>query len=325
MVYRPTARLLALLELLQAHDRLGGAELARRLEVDARSVRRYIETLQDLGIPVEAARGPYGGYRLRPGYKLPPLMFTDEEAVALSLALAGVPRLGLALAPAVVEGARAKLGRALPPALRERARALEASVEVSLVPPEVSPGGGLVALLADAAHRGRAVRIHYRRSNGACTERTVEPYGVARWSSAWYLVGHCHLRAGPRIFRLDRVDEARPLDQTFTPLAKFEAAAYVARAMAAYPGRWEVELTLSLPVEEAARTTLAAYGALEPVGDATLFRGRFDDLPSLSRWLATLGCGVSVHRPPELREALGGLARQVAAMAADHDSEGHED
>src|SRR5919206_1828063 len=106
-MYHPTTRLLAVLELLQSRQRVGGAELARRLEVDERTVRRYVTMLRDLGIPVEAERGRHGAYRLRPGYKLPPLMFTDEEALAVVLGLLAARRLGFGVATPAIEGALA--------------------------------------------------------------------------------------------------------------------------------------------------------------------------------------------------------------------------
>ena len=114
MVYRPTARVLTVLELLQSHGRLTGAELARRLEVDIRTVRNYVQTLADLGIPVEAERGRYGAYRLRPGYKLPPLIFTEDESLALTLSLLLARENGLAQTSPAVESVLAKVERVLP-------------------------------------------------------------------------------------------------------------------------------------------------------------------------------------------------------------------
>src|SRR5437764_9842270 len=110
-MYFPTTRVLTVLELLQSHHQLSGPELAARLEVDVRTVRRYITMLQDLGIPVEAGRGRYGSYRLRPGFKLPPMMFTDDEALALTLGLLAVRQMGLASAAPAVEGGLAKIAR----------------------------------------------------------------------------------------------------------------------------------------------------------------------------------------------------------------------
>src|SRR5207302_5339498 len=113
-VYHPTTRVLTVLELLQARARLNGSELAERLEVDRRTVRRYVNTLQELGVPVESESGRYGGYRLRPGYKLPPMMFNEEEALALILGLLASRRAGLLDAAPAVEGALAKIDRVLP-------------------------------------------------------------------------------------------------------------------------------------------------------------------------------------------------------------------
>lgn len=129
------------------------------------------------------------------------------------------------------------------------------------------------------------------------------------------MVGHCHLRAGPRLFRLDRVVAAEPLAEGFAPPADFDGHDYVVRAMAAFPGRWAVEVALGLPIEEAQRRVAAASGTLVVAGDGVLFRGRFDDLDGVARWLVTLRCPVAVRQPPELRAVLQRLAREVAAMA----------
>src|SRR6266480_2083303 len=124
-MYFPATRVLTVLELLQSRQRISGPELAERLEVDTRTVRRYIMMLQDLGVPVEAERGRYGSYRLRPGFKLPPLMFTDDEALALTLGLLAARKMGLAVAAPAVEGALAKIERVLPTTLRTRVQAVE--------------------------------------------------------------------------------------------------------------------------------------------------------------------------------------------------------
>lgn len=312
---RPTTRLLTLLELLQGRDWVSGTELARRLEVNGRSVRRYIAMLEEIDIPVETVRGRAGGYRLRPGYKLPPLLFTDEEAVALALALQGVPRLGLALTPAAVDGARARLERVLPIGLRERVRALAGSVALDSGPTVAPAEGALVATLGEAATRGRRVRLRYRSERGEETTRTIDPYGVARWSVAWYLVGYCHLRAGVRLFRLDRIGAAEPLPEEFVPPPGFDTQAHIVRAMATYPARWTVVATLGLTPEQATMRIMPETGLVEPDGDRVLFRGSFDHLDRVARWLVTLGCTVAIHEPPELRELLARLAREVAAMA----------
>src|SRR3954462_12812019 len=155
-MYHPTTRVLTVLELLQAHESISGPNLAARLEVNIRTVRHYITLLQDLGIPIEAERGRQGGYRLRPGFKLPPLMFTEDEALALTLGLLAARRLGLAgggaaraggappggaVAAPAVEGALAKVERVMPDALRARVQALQETLVIDGSVPYNAPTG----------------------------------------------------------------------------------------------------------------------------------------------------------------------------------------
>jgi predicted DNA-binding transcriptional regulator YafY len=314
MIPRPTTRLLALLELLQSHDILGGETIARRLEIDTRSVRRYVAMLQDIGIPVEAVRGPHGGYRLRPGYKLPPLMLTEDEALALALAVREIPRAGLTLAPAVITGLQAKLERVLPEPLRAQVRAMAAGIALPPATAVTPAEASLIALFGQAVHAGRQVRIRYRTGEDE-TVRVIDPYGVVRWSSAWYLVGYCHLRMGIRMFRLDRVIDAEPLATTFTPPDSFDTYAYVTQAMEEYPGRWLVTVVLAVPIEEARRIVPAGYGSLYPSARGTRFVGRFNHLDQFARWLVSTGCSFMIVEPPELRDELRRLAQSVVALA----------
>src|SRR5947209_16379363 len=138
-MYFPTTRVLTILELLQSHYRLSGPELAERLEVNTRTVRRYITMLQDLGIPVEAERGRHGSYRLRPGFKLPPLMFTEDEALSLTLGLLASRRLGLTVTAPAVEGALAKIERVLPLELRGRVQAIQETLVLDFTRVGVTP------------------------------------------------------------------------------------------------------------------------------------------------------------------------------------------
>src|SRR5690349_1996995 len=140
MTYSPVTRLLTVLDLLQSRPGVTAAHLAERLEVEARSVRRYITMLQEMGIPVEAERGRYGGYRLRPGFKLPPLMWTEDEALAITLGLQAVRQLGLAQTMPTIESALAKVERVLPLALRERVQAVQETVVLDLA---AQPGAEL--------------------------------------------------------------------------------------------------------------------------------------------------------------------------------------
>ncbi|MGH2587001.1 MAG: helix-turn-helix transcriptional regulator, partial [Dehalococcoidia bacterium] len=235
-MYQPTTRLLTILELLQARSQLSAAELARRLEVDARSVRRYVTMLQDMGIPIEAVHGRYGGYRLRPGYKLPPLIFTEEEALAVTLGLSAARWLGLSTAAPATEGALAKLERVLPLPVAERIRALQDTIGFTRPAGDPAPtAGDLLLTLSIAAQRRQRIRIRYQAGDGAGSEREVDPYGLVFHDARWYLTGFDHRSGEQRIFRVDRVLEAEPRDEAFQRPADFDAAAHLIRALATVP------------------------------------------------------------------------------------------
>src|SRR5262245_45256869 len=214
-MYHPTTRVLTILELLQAHSQMSGAELAARLEVDRRTVRRYITMLQALGIPVEAVRGPVGGYRLRPGFKLPPLMLTDDEALAILLSLVVARRQGLPAEPHTIEGALAKIERVLPESLRLRLQAVQLSVAFLPARSVPQPSAEVVMMIGTAIQQQRRVQLRYlsRREE---TSRGIDPYGLVSHWDRWYLVGRCHLRQAVRTFRLDRILAADLEEATFT-------------------------------------------------------------------------------------------------------------
>jgi predicted DNA-binding transcriptional regulator YafY len=307
--------LLTVLELLQAR-RMTGAELARRLEVDRRTVRRYVETLQGMGIPVEGERGRYGAYSLKRGHKMPPLMFTDEEALGLALSLLAARGLGLSGVAPAVEGALAKLERVMPEALRGRVRSLEEAVSLSVAGPRTPTRGETLMTLAGAAGERRRVRMRYRSGRSEETEREVDPYGVLRREGYWYAAGHCHLRGGLRLFRVDRVLEAEVLGETFALPEGLGSPEAVLRALEDAPREaWRVEVLLEAGAEEA-RAQLPPMGiSLEEVEGGTLLRCPTRDLGWVARVLAGLDCPFVVRRPDELREALERRAREICAMA----------
>jgi predicted DNA-binding transcriptional regulator YafY len=313
-VEHPAGRILRLLELLQTYGRVGGPELASRLDVDRRTVRRYVGTLQELGIPVVADRGRAGGYRLRPGFKLPPLMLSDAEALAVSLGLLAVRRFGLLPGDGGVDGALAKLGRVLPEALRER---LRASKELFSLPPgrgSVQPSDpGVLLTLAEAARAYRRVCVRYRAWRGETSERSVDPYGLVFQGGRWYLAGRDHLREAVRVFRLDRVLEARLEAVGFERPEGFDAAVHVQRALARVPWAWPVEVLLDAEAEEARRLVPEVVGSLEPAPGGVLLRLRAERLEGAARYLASLPCRFTVVAPLELRQELRRLADRLAA------------
>ena len=319
-MYRPTARVLTVLELLQARGRMTGAELAERLEVDVRTVRNYIETLQDLGIPVEAERGRYGGYKLRPGFKLPPLIFTEDEALALTIALLLAQRDGPATTAPSVAGALAKIERVLPEATRAGVRAVEQTVVFAGNVPGAAPAPAAVAVLSAAVQAGRRVRLRYRSARTQETERAFDPYGVVSRGGIWYTIGHCHLRGSERLFRLDRILRIDPLATTFPRRVDFDALAAVERALAAVPRAWQVEVWLGTTLSEARYRTGLSAAHFEEVGEpgkadaGVLLRTGTEDLEQTARFLAWIGGPLIVREPPELREV---LRRYALALARD--------
>jgi predicted DNA-binding transcriptional regulator YafY len=313
-MYYPTTRVLTILELLQARPGLSGAELAARLEVDRRTVRRYITMLQDLGIPVEAMRGPLGGYRIRPGFKLPPLMLADDEALAITLSLIAARRQGSAADALAIEGALAKIERVLPDGLRARVQAVQSVVTFSATPAAPPPNGAIIMAISAAAQQQRRVLLRYQ-SGQQETVRSFDPYGLVYHWDRWYTVGWCHLRADVRVFRLDRVRDAAPEDATFTRPPDFDSLAYVLDSLATAPWSWSVEVLLETTLEDAQRRIPPGNAIIKPVPGGVLVQLGVDRLDWMARTLMLLECPFVVRRPPELRDALRKLAVEAAALA----------
>ena len=313
----PTARLLELLELLQAQPLLTGREIADRLEIDPRTVRRYVGALQELGIPVEGQRGVGGGYRIRPGYRLPPLMLTDDEAVTVALGVQAAGRLGLSGSAEAAEGALLKIRRVLPDGLRRRVEALEATLDFTSRARKVAPvRGDTVLLLADVIRRRRRVRGTYRAFSGEETRRELSPHGLVVHSGRWYLAAHDHLRDDLRTFRVDRMRRLRAIaEAAVDPPADFDAVAYVSTSLARVPWRWEVEVVLDLPVDEAVRRVPATLAELIDEEGTTVLRMRVGSLDWMATVLAGLGCDFAIRAPEELRASVRALGERLARSA----------
>lgn len=314
-MYFPTTRVLTVLELLQSRVKISGPELAERLEVDTRTVRRYITMLQDLGIPVEAERGRYGSYRLRPGFKLPPLMFTDDEALALSLGLLAARKIGLGGAAPAVEGALAKIERVLPEPLRKRVQAVQETLIFDMMPASTPPRSEVVSTLSTAAQQERSVEMYYRAYSGEITERTFDPYGLVYRSGFWYTVGYCHLRSDLRTFRLDRIQDVELRHETFTRPSDFDCLEQVLRSIPRTPGTWFVDVLLKTTLEEAQHRVPPAVALLEQESEGVSFRCYVDNLDWMAYLLAGLRCPLIIREPAELRDAMRRLAQDLTANA----------
>lgn len=307
---QPTTRVLAMLELLQANREMTVGALAARLGVDERTVRRYALKLADLGVPVEARRGRYGGYHLLPGYKLPPLMLTDDEAVAVVLGLLLGSRVG---ASAATESALLKVRRVLPSALRERVAALQQTLGFTLNPREgATPDAAALLVLASAARDRHRVRMAYRSWKGEASDRDLDPYGLVFHSGRWYVSGFDRLRGELRTFRVDRIATVTPLPETFEDPGEFDAVAQVTRSLANVPYAHQVEVVLETTLDAAARRIPPTVGRLETVDGGVLLRTRAEHLDGMARMLAGLGFPFVIHRPDELRTAVRDLARELA-------------
>jgi predicted DNA-binding transcriptional regulator YafY len=299
------------LELLQARGRISGAELAERLEVDERSVRRYVTMLQDIGIPISGERGRHGGYRLRPGFKLPPLMFNEDEALAVTLGLMTAQRLGVAGAAPAFEGALAKVDRVLPPGVRDQVRAVQQALTFDVPSAATPPAASSVLAFSAGVRDRRRVHIQYHSENGRETERDVDPYGLVYRNTRWYAVGWCHLRTDIRVFRLDRVGRAELLEQTFEPPPGFDVQAELVKSLASAWSQWTVEAVLETTLEEARKRISPIVGTLEERRDGVLLRSEVDTLDWAAYYLVGLPWPVRVLNPPELRTALRRLRGKV--------------
>ena len=314
-MYHPTSRVLTVLELLQSRPSISGPELAARLEMDVRTVRRYIMHLQDVGIPVESTIGRYGGYRLRPGFKLPPLMLTEEEATAIMLGLLGTSWLEIGQSSIAVEGALAKVSRVLPLHARERLKAMSTHLFFSSPRQEARPDISLVLTLSEAIGQQQRIAMDYHSHYDQVTHRKVEPYGMVGWNGHWYLVGYCCLRQDYRTFRLDHIQQAEVLEETFEQAEGFDCRAYVMKRNGESSARWHIEVEFQAALYTVQQKIPTSYGSLTATPTGVLFQCQYDDIESQARYLMSLNLPFVVHNPPELREALLRLAEQMVQIA----------
>jgi len=310
---RPTAQVLTLLELLQSGGLRTMAELADRLGVEPRTVRRYVDHLIDLDVPVESVRGRYGGYRLAAGYRLPPLMLSDDEALAVLLGLVAGRRAGWATATGTAsETAGAKIRRVLPARIAERLDALLESLAFTTEAGDLpAPPTGVLLTVADAVRHHRPISFKY----GAGL-RTLHPYGLVNHSGRWYVTGADPGIGEDRTFRLDRIADARTLPGSFEPPADLDPAERVLTSMARAPYRHEVTLRIQGTLDQI-RKRLPASVAEVRADDEGWQRVeiRADSLDWLPGVLAGLDLPFVIERPAELRAGVLALADRLAAAA----------
>jgi predicted DNA-binding transcriptional regulator YafY len=314
MTGSPAGRVLALLERVQERPGLTAPRLAAELGVSERTVRRYVTTLQELGIPVEAGRGRYGGHRLRPGFRMPPLMLSSDEAVAITLALA-VMRGPVPDADGAAETALGKLLRVLPSAVSARV----SDVLAAVAPPSQGwlaggpPDPAMMASLAAGIVERRRCRVRHRAADGTTTVREINPYGVAVVRGWCYVHGWCHTRQARRTFRIDRIDRVDLLSTTFR-MPDLDVTAAVERSLALARPEWPVSLLLAGPLAEVERYIPRYLGVCEAVGPHTTRVRSSTSNPDYFVLIASdHPFAITVEDPPELRSA---FARRAALMSA---------
>jgi len=313
-MYSPTTRLLTILELLQAHHRMSGSQIAQRLEVEVRTVRRYIVMLQDMGIPVEAERGPEGAYYLRRGYKLPPLMFSDGEAVALTLGLLMMRAFQLPVEVAAVEGALAKTERVMPEKLLDQVRGLQAAITFSVSSPPAQLQPKFVSLLSTAVQQSKRVFLRYLTFGGDESSRAFDPYGIVYHEGYWYTAGYCHLRNDLRTFRIDRIRVLDLLDQSFTRPTDFDALQYVLNTLATMPGTYAIEIVLHGTMDQVSQVLSPMAGMLEQTADGIIWRREVHELSWVAHLILQFDFPVTIRQPIELQDTMQQLAEKALNM-----------
>jgi predicted DNA-binding transcriptional regulator YafY len=312
-----SSRLLDLLSLLQARREWPGPALAERLAVSGRTIRRDVERLRGLGYPVESLTGPAGGYRLRAGTAMPPLLLDEDEAIAIAVGLGTAARASVTGIEETSIRALVKLEQVLPAHLRRRVAALGSATIAAPVPgPTVDPQH--LTTIAAACRDSECLRFHYRSRDGTATRREVEPHSLVNLGRRWYLAGWDRAREDWRTFRLDRLSRPAATGSRFTarPLPAADAAAYVSQSIATAVRRYEARVTVHAPAEEIAARMPFMAGALEPIdAHRCEYRTSDDNVEWLALRIVMLGVDVEVHEPPELIAELGALAGRLARAA----------
>jgi predicted DNA-binding transcriptional regulator YafY len=307
-------RMLELLSLLQARRSWGGEELAARLDVTERTVRRDVERLRQLGYPVEAVPGRFGGYQLSRGGRLPPLLFNDDEAAAIVIGLRSAIDGSVTGLEDSAVSALAKLDQILPAHVAGRVRALHESTGAMLWHgPQEQVDAGHLILLAQASSAQEHARFDYVDKEGTATSRLIEPLRLVRSGWRWYLVAWDVDRADWRTFRLDRITNPETVGTRFQERSHPDPVEIMTDgvAMGGYPFRARIRLPLS--AHEATRVVPRTFAVLEDEGGSTVIEVGSTNVERMVGYLAGLNPPCEVLDPPELRHALRAHALAVAA------------
>lgn len=312
----PTARALLALELVQGSPGITAVRLADKLGVSERAARRYVGILREAGIPLDSVRGPYGGYRVGRGLRLPPLMFSATEALGLVMAvLDGHHDAGDPTDP--VGSALGKIVRALPEPVAAQAEAVRRATAPAPDRAAVRPDPATTTTLVQACSNRRRVRVDYRSEAGSEWVVEVDPWAVVVRHGRWYLLCRTHPKGARRAYRVDRVRGVEVLDDTFSPPADLDPVAMLEENLAA-GWEYDVEIVVDAPVEVVGRCVPRTLGRLEPLDAET---SRLVGSTSNPWWyaeqLAALPASYRIVGGPELRGAARAVGRRMLAAAGD--------
>jgi predicted DNA-binding transcriptional regulator YafY len=285
--------------------------------VSGRTIRRDVERLRELGYPVDSLTGPAGGYRLRAGTAIPPLLLDDDEAIAIAVGLRTAARASVAGIEETSVRALVKLEQVLPAPLRRRVQALgSAMIAPAADGPTVDPQH--LTAIAAACRDSECLRFAYRSRDGADTRREVEPHALVNFGRRWYLVAWDRRREDWRSFRVDRLARPASTGVRFIPrqLPAKDAAAFVNQSIVGAPNRFEARVTLRASADEIAGRVPAHWGTIEPIDAHTCeYRTGDDDLWWLAMRVVMLPVDFEVHEPPELIEHLRALTARLERAA----------
>jgi predicted DNA-binding transcriptional regulator YafY len=309
----PTARSLLVLELLQDAPGITAERLSQHLGVSERAVRRYVGILREAGVPIESMRGPYGGYRVGRGLRLPPLMFTATEALGLVMAvLEGHHDTSDPADP--VGSAIGKIARVLPAAVSRSVEAVR-RVQARGPDPDSSPATEVAAAVVQASSDQRRLRFGYRRGPDRQVVMEVDPWAVVVRYGRWYLLCWSHTVEARRVLRIDRMTDIEPLEPTFEPPDDLDPLDALEEHLSE-GWRLEVEVVIDAPLHHVARRVRRNVGRLEPIDDEhTRLVGSTDEPEWYAEHLAELRVPFHVVGPPELRDAVRDLGRLLLAAA----------
>jgi predicted DNA-binding transcriptional regulator YafY len=307
-----TSRVLQLLGLLQSRRVWTGEELAERLGVTTRSVRRDVERLRELGYPVHASKGQGGGYQLGAGAALPPLLLDPDEAVAMAVCLrlaaggtvAGVGESALR--------ALSKLDQVMPTKLRSQVSAVHDSTVTLTSPSDEPVAPDVLMTLARACRDREHVATGYVDIRGNATQRRLEPYQLVTTGRRWYLLAYDRDKQDWRSLRLDRMSEVRAMGSTFVAREAPDAATYVRRSISSSPYRYVARVRFGAPESVVEQRFSAASVTIEPDGaDACIVTAGADDPERMVFYFATVGCDFEVLEPPEVVQAVAAATERM--------------